>query len=345
MAPLEPSDLDAYELLGLTIEATEKDIKSTYRKLSLKVHPDRHPNNPEAAAKFHELNQAYELLLDPTKRSALDASRKIKLARAERFAAYDNKRRGLQEELEERERAFKKARVDKARAEQTQREEVEKLGEEGRRRRKEKEEGMLRKMEEEEAKKQAPAAPSTSGLFGQPPIGSHDTTVRLKYKLAAHPTLTTVSAIASQLAVFGPVDTEAIVLSIKPNKKQPEKPPKFATALVPFEKAGDAYACYCSAGKAERGLDGVEISWVAGEEPEIIRWLRTQGKPISSSATSEKADAPFSSFPTSFPSQDSSVPTPTAPALDFESITLMRMRQMERERLEREILEQEAAES
>ncbi|KAG8714413.1 hypothetical protein FRC08_011949 [Ceratobasidium sp. 394] len=341
MAPLEPSELDAYEVLGLTIEATEKDIKSTYRKLSLKVHPDRHPNNPEAAAKFHELNQAYELLLDPTKRSALDASRKIKLARAERFAAYDSKRRGLQEELEERERAFKKARVDKAQAEQAQREEVERLGEEGRRRRKEKEEEMLKRVEEE-AKKQAPAP---SSLFGQPPIGPHDTTVRLKYKLATRPTLTTPSAIASHLAVFGPVDTGAIVLSIKPNKKQPEKPPKFATALVPFEKAGDAYACYCSAGKSERGLDGVEISWVTEGEPEIIRWLRTQGKPSSASAASEKADTPFSSFPTSFPSQDSSTSASTAPGLDFESITLMRMRQMERERLEREILEEEAAEA
>lgn len=39
--PPTDSELDAYEILGLTIEATEKDIKSTYRKLSLKVHPDR----------------------------------------------------------------------------------------------------------------------------------------------------------------------------------------------------------------------------------------------------------------------------------------------------------------
>jgi DnaJ family protein C protein 17 len=191
--------------------------------------------------------------------------------------------------------------VDKAQAEQAQREEIEKLGEEGRRRRKEKEDGMLRRVEEEENKKTTPTVSSSiSGPFGQPPIGPHDTTVRLKYKLATHPNLTTPSALASQLAVFGPVDTGAIVLSIKPNKKQPEKPPKFATALVPFEKAGDAYACYCSAGKAERGLDDVEISWVAGEEPKIIRWLRMQGKPNASAATSEKIDASFASFPTSF---------------------------------------------
>ena len=40
MAPTEPEP-DAYEILGLTIESTEKDIRSAYRKLSLKVHPDR----------------------------------------------------------------------------------------------------------------------------------------------------------------------------------------------------------------------------------------------------------------------------------------------------------------
>lgn len=228
------------------------------------------------------------------KRSALDASRKIKLARAERFAAYDSKRRGLQEELEERERAFKKARVEKAKAEQAMQEEVERLGEEGRRRRKEKEETMARKTEEEQKSQQKASAP---GALGEPTIGPHDTTVRLKYKLATYPTLTTAPALASHLAVFGTVDTGAIVISLKANKKQPEKPPKFATALVPFEKAGDAYACLCSAGKAGRGLEGVEVTWVTEDEPEIIKWLRTQGKPGASINASGDTDGPFASFP------------------------------------------------
>ncbi|CAE6419864.1 unnamed protein product [Rhizoctonia solani] len=336
--PPADTELDAYEILGLTIEATEKDIKSTYRKLSLKVHPDRHPNNPEAAAKFHELNQAYELLLDPTKRSALDASRKIKLARAERFAAYDSKRKGLQDELEERERAFKKARVVKAQAEQALQEELQRLGEEGRRRRKEKEELLGKNEPEQLAKRSRPPGPVVSG---QPPIGPHDTTVRLKYKLATHPTLTTATALAAQLAVFGPVDTGAIVISLKTNKKQPDKPPKFATALVPFETAGDAYSCLCSSGKVDRGLDGIEVSWVTEDEPEIIKWLRVQGNTISNAPQSQDGDA-YSSFPTD-PTPDAGAPL-SQPGLDYESVTLMRMRQLERERLEREILEQEATE-
>ena len=66
------------------------------------------------ARKFHELNQAYELLLHPLRRMALDAKMRVKEARKARFAAYDNKRKNLVEELEEREREFKKAKVDKA---------------------------------------------------------------------------------------------------------------------------------------------------------------------------------------------------------------------------------------
>ena len=69
------------------------------------------------ARKFHELNQAYELLLDPLRRMALDAKLRVKQARAERFKSYDNKRKNMLNELEERERAFKKRRMDKAKEE------------------------------------------------------------------------------------------------------------------------------------------------------------------------------------------------------------------------------------
>ena len=65
------------------------------------------------ARKFHELNQAYELLLDPLRRMALDAKQRLKEARKARYAKYDAKRKNLVDELEEREHAFKKARVEK----------------------------------------------------------------------------------------------------------------------------------------------------------------------------------------------------------------------------------------
>lgn len=111
----------------------------------------RGTNGGPTARKFHELNQAYELLLDPLRRLALDAKVRLKEARKARFASYDTKRKGLVEELEARERAFKKARVEKQAEERARWMENERIMEEGRRLREEREK-ELRKREEEALK-------------------------------------------------------------------------------------------------------------------------------------------------------------------------------------------------
>ncbi|THH07121.1 hypothetical protein EW146_g9415 [Bondarzewia mesenterica] len=71
-------ETNPYELLGITMAATDGEIKTAYRQRSLKVHPDRNRGNPDAARQFHNLNQAYELLLDPLRRLALDAKLRVK---------------------------------------------------------------------------------------------------------------------------------------------------------------------------------------------------------------------------------------------------------------------------
>src|SRR5580700_2336599 len=64
---------DYYAILGVPKNAAEKDIKSAYRKLARKWHPDANPNNPkEAEEKFKELSEAYEVLGDPEKRKKYD---------------------------------------------------------------------------------------------------------------------------------------------------------------------------------------------------------------------------------------------------------------------------------
>ncbi len=65
---------DYYALLGVPKGAAEKDIKSAYRKLARKWHPDANPDNPKAAEeKFKEISEAYEVLGDPDKRKKYDA--------------------------------------------------------------------------------------------------------------------------------------------------------------------------------------------------------------------------------------------------------------------------------
>jgi molecular chaperone DnaJ len=63
---------DYYKVLGVDRKATDAQIKSAYRKLARKFHPDVNPNNKEAEAKFKELNEAYQVIGDADKRKKYD---------------------------------------------------------------------------------------------------------------------------------------------------------------------------------------------------------------------------------------------------------------------------------
>ncbi|HLA35903.1 MAG TPA: molecular chaperone DnaJ [Rhodocyclaceae bacterium] len=63
---------DYYETLGVNRDASEDDLKKAYRKLAMKYHPDRNPDNPKAEDQFKEAKQAYEILSDSKKRQAYD---------------------------------------------------------------------------------------------------------------------------------------------------------------------------------------------------------------------------------------------------------------------------------
>ena len=63
---------DPYSTLGVARSATEKDIKSAYRKLAKELHPDRNTDNPKAAERFSEVTRAYDLLSDKDKRAQFD---------------------------------------------------------------------------------------------------------------------------------------------------------------------------------------------------------------------------------------------------------------------------------
>src|SRR5439155_12354944 len=69
---METKTKDYYKTLGVGRSASDKDIKSAYRKLASKYHPDVNPGDKQAEEKFKEIGEAYEVLSDPEKRKRYD---------------------------------------------------------------------------------------------------------------------------------------------------------------------------------------------------------------------------------------------------------------------------------
>jgi len=156
---------------------------TTYIPLSLEPPPQRcrfvftfPPNRPQIesdhalssyiARLFHELTQAYELLLDPLRRMALDAKLRIQEARKQRYANFDKKRKAMLEELEEAERADREAKSAEATKKQRYAQEAEHIRDAGRRLVEERQAELRRQQEEAER-----AEKSAQEELEPPPLG------------------------------------------------------------------------------------------------------------------------------------------------------------------------------
>ena len=69
---MSSTETDFYELLGVSRDADDKTIKSAYRKLAMKYHPDKNKGDKTAEGKFKEVNEAYQTLSDAGKRQNYD---------------------------------------------------------------------------------------------------------------------------------------------------------------------------------------------------------------------------------------------------------------------------------
>jgi DnaJ-class molecular chaperone len=92
---------DPYSVLGVTKTASDKEIKSAFRKLAKKFHPDQNPGDPRAKDKFADVNRAYEIIGDKNKRGQfdrgeIDAEGKPKFAGFEGFSAGQNPFEGFE---------------------------------------------------------------------------------------------------------------------------------------------------------------------------------------------------------------------------------------------------------
>ncbi|KAK4872685.1 hypothetical protein RN001_014714 [Aquatica leii] len=128
MTELKIEDEDLYEILEIDPDSTLNDIKKAYRKKALQCHPDKNPDNPNAAKLFHQLTKILEVLTDESARRAYDRILKGKKEATLRHKQLDGKRRKLKEDLEARE---KDATNDNASNSKKLKEEIERLRKEG----------------------------------------------------------------------------------------------------------------------------------------------------------------------------------------------------------------------
>jgi DnaJ homolog subfamily C member 17 len=318
MADELPPDLDLYAFLNLEPTATDSDIRRTFRQLSLRWHPDK-SKDPADREKFHYLTLAVDLLSSPTARVAYDNVRRAKEAKAQRTAKYDDERRQMQRDLENREREAKRRKFEVGQTSMADKEgmdlklALEKLKEESER--------LVR-----ERKKKLEDKLAREGLVPDEGANESERTVKVRFRKGVDRTVDMVDEIFSQygeiediilgksaLVVFTTVSAAQLAVSQVMTSGQPG-----VDAIIKDVKMAEI-STGNSAGKTE-----------TTEQP----GKRSPVPPVLSQTTTPTAPPKFRFNPTAV----------TGIGADYESITLLRMRNLEKAKLEREIREEEEKE-
>ncbi|SGZ17852.1 BQ5605_C020g09147 [Microbotryum silenes-dioicae] len=342
-------DVDYYALLELAPGATEQQIRTAYRKKSLKVHPDRNRDDPTAAALFHDLTIASQVLLDPIKRASFDKLRLARQARAQRFSSLDSKRKAMAEDLERREQDFKKQKGQEGEKKRERQLELMRLQEEARRmkesRLKERDGRADRERDEEvERKKERlrKEARKDDGEENVVALGLMDTTLTLKWPKELRPKIKRVQDVIALIKTVVEPDEDGIDVVLSADKIPKGRcSVKFRTisaAVRLMQKSG---------GDKMREWRGLEVGWAAVRPPVGVEDVGGN----SAATKKQESEAPgfgkglggigdgaFGSRTTSTikreaPSFASSFPSVTPLNNNDETDILARLRQKERERL------------
>ncbi|BEI81895.1 hypothetical protein CcaverHIS002_0210550 [Cutaneotrichosporon cavernicola] len=304
----EERDIDPYDVLGVTLEMGEKEIRKAYRKLSLRCHPDKNPG-PEAEAMFHSISLALAILTNPEKRKFIDGKLAQSRAQAVRRAEMDSKRKAKVDDLLRREEDAKRARKDAldARKEAAKDEAVHDAGRRMVEERRKRQEAAIAAARQEK-KSSPPPAP--------PPISPEDLQLKLQLPVGC-----TQGDLETALNKYGAI--EAVHVALAKGKKGPR-------ALVEFAAGnwGGCWACMHDGA----GI-GAKAKWAAGE-PAWVQWAAQQRE------NGKGTGFGFGSAPDISDMKDRQRQREKDAAM--ESATLLRMRQAERERMVEEIRRAEA---
>lgn len=311
--------IDLYELLDVTEVATKKEIISAYRKKALKCHPDKNPDNPNAAIEFQQLSSALQILTDIAAKAAYDRVWKAKKAAKIRHKELDSKRKKLKEDLEAREKAYEEKKVKEEISQKDLQAEIERLQREGSR---------LLEQEQELLKEQMKKEQQEATIIQRDP----EALPRLKIKWKASKTDQDNGGYSADIlnkifSVYGEVT--ALAISSKKN----------GSAIVEFPNTTIAQKVLL----CERGLE---------ENPFTLTWVdaapvnRAAPPPVPSKWDDNDEEETHSfvhKIPSSqFGQQNSMFQPMTAQERDYESLVLRKMRQAEeRRRLTEQMLKED----
>jgi DnaJ family protein C protein 17 len=359
---------DFYELLGVPFDVEEAALKRAYRKASIRVHPDKNPDNKDAANLFIALGWARDILQDEKLKGEYDRARARRREKVFQDELLSGNRRKMKEELERRERESadfgaslkRKRAADMSEAEKRE-QEIQRLAEDGKRRRME-----LQARREQARKEQegAAAEPVKSPELRAPRPGESaelDRTIKVRFHREGDMATWDKDTIRRMFDKYGKVDS-IIMGKDKKLKLEGERHRKLvATVFIVYGRLDHAHTAILDAKSDYPSLDSV--AWQNGE-PDLSSWTQhtkngpqkpnngTADNTHTPAAPSTPAPAP-KSFKASFGSSLGTGATPLGtPKFSFspktpslEEVTMMRLKNAEKKRLEDQIRKREAAEA
>ncbi|KAL6702444.1 hypothetical protein ACN47E_001856 [Coniothyrium glycines] len=347
---------DFYELLGVQYDADASAIKKAYRKASIKYHPDKNPDNKDAADRFIYLGWARDILMDEKLKGEYDRARTRRREKILQDQLLDSRRRNMKDDLERRERegrefahGLKRKRHEDMSEAEKRAQELQTLAEDGKRRRKEAQERIQkRRQEEEEAScvdlNESPEPIPVSKPGESPEI---DRTVKVRFQRQGDMLDWHKEKLTAMFSKYGKIDSVVMGKDkrIRPSGEKHRK--VIAIVFVVYTRLDHAHAAVVDGKSDFPSLESV--AWANGE-PDIkspiiadapsapSTPLTTPNKAFRASFGPGTAGRGFGGTPLGTPKFSFSPKTPS-----LEEVTMMRLKQAEKKRLEEQIRKREAA--
>ena len=273
------SSVDFYDLLGVTFETSQEEIKRAWRKTALRYHPDKVGPDPVAKEKFHLAQVGYDLLSDPSSKAIYDNARTARIQRQRQNELFEGRRRQMKDDLEARERGVKRPRDEEEGEEEKLEREIRRLAEDGKRRRKEREEALRREMQREARQDQTtPDSNLHHDANGQAPTNGRtgvveiDRTVKVRWPVEGEGGSLTAVDLKKLFMEFGEIES-ADLLSPKMARLSHAKKKQMAlTCMILYKSVVGAHAAVEDFHK-QRGPEWQifdSVQWAANKEPEFL---------------------------------------------------------------------------